>query len=161
METLKSPLCASTSPRGEGPNTNLAEPLTPSASAGSQEPLQSWSAGAYIDLAANGLMPKDELREKLRGLDAQISALKGEVGELRRDAGREHDERTRATSTLQRLREIGPEMLDLLDASQRRRFYGDLNLEVMAHRDGSFTLTWLVGLDLGEIWWEGDRTSTR
>ena len=61
----------------EGRIQDPSEPLTPSASAGSQEPLQSWSAGAYIDLAADGLMPKDELREKLRGLDAQISASRG------------------------------------------------------------------------------------
>jgi hypothetical protein len=94
-----------------------------------------------IDLAADGLIPKDELREKLSGLDAQISALKGEYGELAREAGREDAARRNATATLQRLREISPEMLDLLDGAQRRRFYGDLNLEVMAHQDGSFTLT--------------------
>ena len=76
----------------------------------------------YIDLAADGLMPKDELREKLSGLDAQISALRGERGELAREAQREEDERARASATLQMLREFSPEMLDLLAGAQRRRF---------------------------------------
>ena len=115
----------------------------------------------YIDLAADKLMPKDELREKLSTLDAQISALKGEYAELAREAQREDGERARASATLQMLREFSPEMLDLLDGAQRRQFHADLDLEVMARQAGSFTLTWLVGLDLGEIWWETEGTSTR
>jgi hypothetical protein len=115
----------------------------------------------YLELAADGLMPRPELAEKLRPLDAQIAALTAEVEGLSVEARRREGAAKGARAILKGLKESGPDALDALDAAGRRQLYEDVELTVVARGDGSLTMTWLVDLNLGEFGWENAGTSTR
>jgi hypothetical protein len=114
-----------------------------------------------IELAADGLIAREEVRARLAPLDEDLSRLRREadllVGQVEREKGALRD----ARMVLRALREAAPEALDELDAAGRREFYRDVELKVMAHQDGSLTMSWLVDLNLGEFGWEDVRTSTR
>lgn len=112
------------------------------------------------DLAADGLLPKAELAERLAPLDAEITALADEPDEARREENR----RTTAEDArilVRRLKTNAPKMLEGLDAAQRRGLYERLGLKVVANLDRSLTMTWMAGAELGELRCLKDRTSTR
>jgi len=62
---------------------------------------------------------------------------------------------------LSRLEAALPSDLDNLDSSQRSKFYERLGPAVVANRDGSLTLRWTVGLEMGVIRCHKEKTSTR
>ena len=115
----------------------------------------------YLELAADGLMPRPEFAGKLRPLDAQIAALAAELESLTSETRRREGVAKGAREILEALKSAGPDALDSLDAAGRRQLYEDIELKVMAHQDGSLTMTWMVDLKLGEFGWEDVRTSTR
>jgi ParB-like chromosome segregation protein Spo0J len=114
-----------------------------------------------LELAADGLISREEVRTRLAPLDEDLSRLRREADLLAGQEEREKGALRDARTVLRALREAAPEVLDELDAAGRREFYRDVELKVMAHQDGSLTMSWLVDLNLGEFGWEDVRTSTR
>jgi site-specific DNA recombinase len=114
-----------------------------------------------IELAADGLIAREELRARLGPLDEDLSRLKSEADLLAGEADREKGALRDARMVLRALKEATPGALDDLDAAGRREFYRDVELKVMAQKDGSLTMSWLVGLELGELRCQDEVTSTR
>lgn len=122
----------------------------------------------FLELAADGLMPKPELVAKLGPLDAEISALRGEADAIAGAARREASDEAGARAALGEMGRLPAELLDEMTPDERRGVYAALQLRVWAKADGSFRLTWLAGADLAETAWEEEekrwqsgRTSTR
>lgn len=101
-----------------------------------------------VELAADGDIPRDELRDRLPPLDGEISALKREVDALHRERSEGLQEDARMV--LRRMRETAPEVLDSLDSRGRRLLYRDLGLKVFLNEDKSLSVSWLA-MPLGEI----------
>ena len=114
-----------------------------------------------IDLAADGIMGREELRERLAPLDAQIGALKEEADGLERQEDLSRQRERNEGLVLKRLEAMSGEGLDRIKGANRRRAYDQLDLEVLAHRDKSLIITWFMDQEIGRIWCQNDRTSTR
>jgi len=117
--------------------------------------------GGLIDLAADGLLPKAELAERMAPLDAEIAALAGEAEETRREEGRRSGAAEDAKMLIRRLKTDAPRMLDDPTPRHKRGLYERLQLNVLANLDRSLTMTWMAGAELGELRWLKDRTLTR
>lgn len=114
-----------------------------------------------VDLAADGDISRQELREKLPPLDAQISALKSDAEALRKEREKLAVVQEDFRLMLSRRKAQAPGVLDSLDAKGRWELYRDLDLKVIANPDRTLTLTWLAGLDLGTIRRKGGGYSAR
>ena len=115
--------------------------------------------GGLIDLAADGLLPKAELADRLGPLDAEIAALSEESEATRREEARRVAGVEDARLLLRRLKAGAPKMLGALGPAQRRNLYERLGLKVVANLDRSLTITWMAGHELGELRCLKGRTS--
>ena len=82
----------------------------------------------YLDLVADGIMGREELREKLSALEEIRKTAKGEL-----EAIRSHEERLEAlerdkNALLEYYVEMTPEALESLTPEERHRVYGILGL---------------------------------
>lgn len=101
-----------------------------------------------IDMAADGDIPRSELREKLPQIDGEISALGRESRTLA--------EQRRPQRSVPEMEAAAPEELDALEPEGRRLLYRDLGLRVLLGADGSLEITWFAGLPVGVIGRKGD-----
>lgn len=112
-----------------------------------------------VTLAADGDIPRSELREKLPALDARIRALGEEAERLRGEERAAKSPAEDALASLARMRGEAPGLLDSLDANGRRLLYRDLHLTAVLMPDGSLELSWAAGLPLGAVRRENGATS--
>ena len=117
--------------------------------------------GGYLDLAAEGIMDRVELRAKLARLqvdretaEREIAAIEGrrewlEQMEHNRDAVMEHYAGT------------VPDSLDDLSPEERHRIYRMLRLEVLAYPDKSLEVSGAILAGRGEGQGEGPWRETR
>lgn len=99
-----------------------------------------------IDLAAERIISKAELSEKLKSIDAQIASLQAESAKLQDESSQAED----AKMVLRRLKSQAPKLLENLSPDQKRRLYLDLDLRVY-FEPGKLTLSWIAEIPLGEI----------
>ncbi len=90
-----------------------------------------------------------------------IGALGDEVEAIRGEEEREKAKARDARLLARGLMPASAEDLDALTPAQKRELYKRLGLTVMAHADGSLTITWFVDIDLGELRCQEEGTSTR
>jgi site-specific DNA recombinase len=106
----------------------------------------------YLDLAADGVMSREELRAKLAALEEARETARTELAVLedrqQRMAGLERDKE----ALLAHYEALTPEAIRDLDPEERNRFYKLLRLKVTARTDGD------VELDYGEGVCELERT---
>ncbi len=110
----------------------------------------------YLELAADGIMERDELASKLSGVDAEIGALREEADSLALQADRERASKEDARLVLSRLKVHAPEILDALDPAGRRAMYKALDLRVEVRQEAgikgeegtSYRASWLVESDI-------------
>jgi hypothetical protein len=91
--------------------------------------------GGYLDLAAEGIMSRDELRAKLAALDISRAAAERELAAVRDQAARLDEFEREAETVLEAYTQVTPEALDALAPEQRQQFYRVLGLRVTAHQD--------------------------
>ena len=103
----------------------------------------------YLDLAADGVMSREELRAKLAALEEMRETARRELAVLedrqQRIAGLERDKE----ALLEHYEALTPGAVRDLDPEERNRFYKLLRLKVMARTDGD------VELDYGKASGEG------
>lgn len=110
----------------------------------------------YLELAADGVIERGELSEKLSRVDAEIAALRNEADALALTADREKAKNEDARLVLSRLKAHAPEVLDALDGAGRRAVYKALDLRVEVFQEPgvrgeegtTYRATWLVDSDL-------------
>lgn len=107
--------------------------------------------GGLVDLAADGYIPRSELRRRLPALDAEMKLLRVEMDELEGERKRTEGTYENTRILLARMKAQAPDRLDALAEEGRRLLYRDLELTVLSNSDGTLTLTWLAGSSLGEI----------
>jgi site-specific DNA recombinase len=111
----------------------------------------------YIDLAADGIMDRGELQEKLAALEETRETSRRELETLRgRQEQLEELERNK-DALLESYAGIAPEALNTLLPDERYRIYGMLRLKVVARADGGLE----VSGALGENVCTKERTSAR
>jgi hypothetical protein len=99
----------------------------------------------YIDLAAEGIIDRDELRAKLTSLEETRKTARRELEALDRrqekieELGRDKD------ALLEYYAGMVPEALDSLTSEERRQIYKSLRLEVTAGADGTIEVTGTFG----------------
>ncbi len=91
----------------------------------------------FQDMAAEGLITFDELREKLASLETTREVAERELEVLR--SRREHVERLERDkdALLEHYADVTPEVVDAASPEDRRRVYEMLRLQVVAHPDGT------------------------
>jgi hypothetical protein len=114
-----------------------------------------------IEMGAEGIISKEEVRVRLAPLDEDLGNLRAEAEQLASRQEREKAVLRDARMTLRVLHELAPQALDDLNGEGRREFYRDVGLKVLSNRDGSLRLSWLVDLEMGVIRWENGEMSTR
>jgi hypothetical protein len=111
----------------------------------------------YLDLAAERLMSRDELRSKLAELQEVRETAERELVTIEgRKERLEQMERDRDT-LMERYASVVPESLDALTSEKRHQLYKMLRLEVIAHPDKSLEVSGaIVGRGgVGGEWSEG------
>ena len=99
----------------------------------------------YIDLAAEGIMDRDELRAKLAALEETRATAQRELEALQgRRERMEELERDRDV-LVERYAGLVPEALDALVPEERHRVYKLLKLAVTLHADGTLELSGALG----------------
>jgi hypothetical protein len=89
----------------------------------------------YLDLAAEGIMDRDELRAKLAALDETRAAGERELAAVRDRVARLEEFEQEAEAVLEAYTQLTPEALDVLAPEQRQQFYRVLRLRVTARQD--------------------------
>jgi site-specific DNA recombinase len=89
----------------------------------------------YLDLAAEGIMVRDELRAKLAALDETRAAAERELAAVRDRAERLEEFEREAEAVLEFYARLTPKALDALAPEERQQFYRVLGLRVTAHQD--------------------------
>jgi site-specific DNA recombinase len=89
----------------------------------------------YLDLAAEGIMSRDELRAKLAALDETRVAAERELAAVRDRAARLEEFEQEVEAVLEVYTRLTPETLDVLTPEERQQFYRVLGLRVTAHQD--------------------------
>jgi hypothetical protein len=120
----------------------------------------------FQDMAAEGLITFDELREKLAGLEEDRKVADGELKAL--EAKRlclEQLEQDKET-VLEAYAAMAPESLDALTSEERQRLYKILRLEVLVPEHGPVEASFgasadMVGLDMRSAKIGGTRRSVR
>jgi len=99
----------------------------------------------YLDLAAEGIMGRDELLEKLSALEEVRKTAEGELEALRRRqewlGGLERD----TDALLESYAQMTPEALDSLTPEERHHVYGMLGLKAMIKMDGTLEVSGTFG----------------
>jgi site-specific DNA recombinase len=94
----------------------------------------------YIDLAAEGIMDRDELGSKLAALEETRETAQRELEALQNHQERIAKLEADRDTLLEYYARMTPEALDSLLPEERRKFYGMLRLEVTISPDGSAEL---------------------
>jgi tetratricopeptide (TPR) repeat protein len=103
------------------------------------------------DLAIEGLLSPDELRDKLAALEETREAAKDELEALR-DRREEVEELERdRDALLESYTKMVPEGLDCYTTEDRRWAYKLIRLNVFANSEGSLSTTWAFAKDVGVI----------
>jgi Recombinase zinc beta ribbon domain len=106
--------------------------------------------GGYLDLAAEGIMGRDELRAKLADLQEARQTVERELAALEgRKERLEQMERDRDV-LMDRYVGVVPESLDALAPEERHQLYKMLRLEVVAHPDKSLEVSGAILTGGGE-----------
>ena len=95
----------------------------------------------YLDLAADGLMEKEELRAKLAALAETREAAKRELRSVEGRKARLRDLERDKENLLEEYGRLMPEALEVLTAEERHAIYSRLRLRVISHMDGSFEVS--------------------
>jgi site-specific DNA recombinase len=100
------------------------------------------------DLAIEGLLTPEELRERLRHLEEVRRTAEEKLAALR-----ECEERLQALerdrdALLKSYAKLVPEALDTLEAEERHRVYKMLRLSTLAHPDGTLEVSGAIGEDV-------------
>jgi predicted nuclease with TOPRIM domain len=97
--------------------------------------------GGYLDLAAEGIMDRDELRAKLAELQEDRETAEREIAAIEGRRERlEQMERDRDT-VMEHYAGTVPESLDDLSPEERHQIYKMLRLEVLAYPDKSLEVS--------------------
>ena len=115
---------------------------------------------AYQDLAADGLMEREELRAKLAALSWQKAAEDG-LGMLEERRRKVRELQQSREEILARYRDAVPEALEEADGKQRRAVYNTLGVTVWAARTREDPTRIVFSSLGGEEVCHHDRTSTR
>jgi hypothetical protein len=86
----------------------------------------------YLDLAAEGLMDRDELRTKLAALEETRETAQRELAALRGRTERLQEFEQDAEAILEVYTKLASDALDVLTPEKRQRFYRVLGLRVTA-----------------------------
>jgi site-specific DNA recombinase len=95
----------------------------------------------YIDLAADGIMSREELKAKLAQLDETRRTAERELEALRVRRERLEEMQRDKDALLAHYAALAPEALDALTPEERHRLYGMLRLTVTSSPDGVIELT--------------------
>ncbi len=102
----------------------------------------------YQEMAAEGLIEFEELRERLAEFDEEKKIAEREIRALREKSERIEEMRHNKDALLERLMEITPPRLDEIGSEERHRIYRTIGLRVTSTEDGNLTATGeLVGVD--------------
>jgi site-specific DNA recombinase len=104
--------------------------------------------GGFLDLAADGLMDRDELRTKLAELEERRRALRREMDALAARKERLEELERNKEELLEYYAAMAPTSLAELSGEERRRVYETLRLCVQAHSDGALEVTGALGKEL-------------
>ncbi len=99
----------------------------------------------YIDLAAEGIMDRDELRAKLTALEETRETARRELEALDRRREMIEELEQDRDALLEYYAGMVPEALDSLTPEEHRQIYKMLRLEVTAGADGTIEVTGALG----------------
>ena len=116
---------------------------------------------AYQDLAADGLMEREELRSKLDALSRQKAAAKGVLEALGERRIKIRELELSREKILSQYHEAVPEALEEADGKQRRAVYNTLGVTVWAARTREDPIRIELSALGGENVCHNDATSTR
>ncbi len=106
----------------------------------------------YQQMAAEGLIDFEELRERLAALDEGKEVAEREVESLLRNEQRLEAMRRHKDELLKDLSEATPRLIDGLPSDKKLRIYEMLGPSITSEEDGSIEVTGdLAGLDLGNL----------
>ena len=95
----------------------------------------------YIDLAANGIMSRDELKAKLARLEETRETAEKELEALRTRQEKIEELQRDKDAVLEHYAALAPEALDSLAPEERHHLYRMLRLKVVARPDEIIELT--------------------
>ena len=95
----------------------------------------------YIDLAADGIMSRDELKAKLARLEETRETAEKELKGLRTRQEKLEELQRDKDTVLEHFTTLAPEALDSLAPEERHQLYRMLRLKIVARLDGTFELT--------------------
>ena len=111
----------------------------------------------YIDLAADGIMERSELREKLVAFEETRERAKQELEALRGLQEKLEELERNKESLLESYASMASEALNSLLPDERHRIYRMLRLKVVARMDGGLEVSGALGRNVCT----GERTSVR
>jgi len=95
----------------------------------------------YIDLAADGIISRDELKAKLARLEETRETAEKELKGLRTRQEKLEELQRDKDTVLEHFTTLEPEALDSLAPEERHQLYRMLRLKIVARLDGTFELT--------------------
>jgi site-specific DNA recombinase len=95
----------------------------------------------YIDLAADGIMSRDELKAKLARLEETRETAENELKALRTRREKLEELQRDKDTLLEHYTTLAPEALDSLAPEERHQLYRMLRLRIVARLDGTIELT--------------------
>jgi hypothetical protein len=95
----------------------------------------------YIDLAADGIMSRDELKAKLARLEETRETAEKELKALRTRQEKLEELQRDKDTVLEHYTTLAPEALDSLAPEERHQLYRMLRLKIVARLDGTIELT--------------------
>ena len=104
--------------------------------------------GGFLDLTADGLMDRDELRAKLAGLEERRAAVRREMDALAARKERLEELERNKEELLEYYASMAPKSLEELSGEERHRVYQTLRLCVRAHSDGILEVTGALGKEI-------------
>jgi len=107
--------------------------------------------GGFLELAADGLMDRDELRAKLVELEERREAIRREMDALAARKERLEKLERDKEELLEYYAAMAPKSLEGLSGEERHRVYQTLQLCVWAHSDGSLEVTGAFGKEICKI----------
>jgi chromosome segregation ATPase len=96
---------------------------------------------SYIDLAADGIMNREELKAKLAQLEEARETAEKELRALRTRQLKIEELQRDKDALLEHYASLAPEALDSLAPEERYQLYRMLRLKVVARLDGTIELT--------------------
>ena len=95
----------------------------------------------YLDLAAEGIMGRDELMEKLSALEELRKTVEGQLEALRSRRERLEGLERNKGALLESHAQMTPQALDSLTSEERHRVYGMLGLKATIKMDGTLEVS--------------------